>query len=60
LTKAEELIIGTKNDVNEMDDKIHDVENVNEKYAVEHRRIQKYREDLSVLLDKVIFTFKIK
>lgn len=48
-------MIETSEKVQEEKDKIHEVEVLNEKYAVEYRTLQKYREDVSLLLDEVSF-----
>ncbi|KAI9361488.1 hypothetical protein BD770DRAFT_425826 [Pilaira anomala] len=54
LKKAKLLVIETSEKVQEEKDKIHEVEVLNEKYAVEYRTLQKYREDVSLLLDEVV------
>jgi hypothetical protein len=53
LKKANTLAAETEKKVQEEKDKIHDVEIKNEKYSVDYRTLQKYREDISVLLDSV-------
>jgi hypothetical protein len=53
LGKANGLVIETEQKVQIEKDKIHDVEVKNEKYAIDHRQLQKYREDITVLLDSV-------
>lgn len=53
LKKATVLVAETTEKVQIEKDKIHEVEVQNEKYAVEYRTLQKYREDLGLLLDQV-------
>lgn len=53
LKKANALAAETEKKVQEEKDKIHEVEIKNEKYSVDYRSLQKYREDVSVLLDSV-------
>lgn len=53
LVKANALVAETEKKVQDEKDKIHDVEIKNEKYSVDYRSLQKYREDISVLLDSV-------
>lgn len=53
LEKANELVVETEQKVQIEKDKIHDVEVKNEKYAVDYRELEKYREDITVLLDDV-------
>lgn len=57
LKKANQLVIETTEKVQIEKDKIHEVEVQNEKYAVEYRSLQKYREDLCLLLDQVSLNF---
>lgn len=57
LKKANVLVAETEKKVQEEKDKIHDVEIKNEKYSVDYRSLQKYREDISVLLDSVSVYF---
>ncbi|KAK4520732.1 uncharacterized protein ATC70_006611 [Mucor velutinosus] len=54
LIKANALVAETEKKVQEEKDKIHDVEIKNEKYSVDYRSLQKYREDVSVLLDSAL------
>ncbi|KAG2194546.1 hypothetical protein INT46_009201 [Mucor plumbeus] len=54
LKKANTLAAETEKKVQEEKDKIHDVEIKNEKYSVDYRTLQKYREDISVLLDSAL------
>ncbi|KAI8646563.1 hypothetical protein BD408DRAFT_409875 [Parasitella parasitica] len=54
LKKANALVLETEKKVQEEKDKIHEVEISNEKYSVDYRSLQKYREDISVLLDSAL------
>ncbi|KAI8349229.1 hypothetical protein EDC96DRAFT_520369 [Choanephora cucurbitarum] len=54
LEKAKSLVEETEKKVQVETDKIHEVEVQNEKYAVDHRELQKYREEISSLLDKAL------
>jgi hypothetical protein len=53
LEKANTLVVETEQKVQVEKDKIHDVEVKNEKYAIDYRQLEKYREDITVLLDSV-------
>ncbi|KAI8079186.1 hypothetical protein BDF21DRAFT_493827 [Thamnidium elegans] len=54
LKKAKQLVIETEEKVQEEKDKIHEVEVQNEKYTVEYRTLQKYREDVTLMLDEIV------
>ncbi|KAI8091446.1 uncharacterized protein B0P05DRAFT_527547 [Gilbertella persicaria] len=54
LEKAKVLVAETEEKVRQENDKIHQVEVQNEKYAVDYRELQKYREEFLVLLDKAL------
>lgn len=53
LKKAKQLVTETEEKVQDEKDKIHEVEVQNEKYTVEYRTLQKYREDVTLMLDEV-------
>ncbi|KAI8376417.1 uncharacterized protein BYT42DRAFT_574518 [Radiomyces spectabilis] len=53
LQKAEELVLEARDKVENMNDQIKDVETPNEKNEVDYRTLQKYREDLTTLLDNL-------
>lgn len=54
LKKAQELAAESEKDVQVEKDKIHDIEIKNEKHAIDYRNLQKYREELTVLLDSAL------
>lgn len=53
LVKAKKLVVETTDKVQAEKDKIHLVEVQNEKNAIDYRTLQKYREEITVLLDSV-------
>lgn len=53
LKKAQKLVEETQVKVQAEVDKIHEVELQNEKYSIDYRQLQKYREDITLLLDSV-------
>ncbi|GAA5796037.1 hypothetical protein HPULCUR_001404 [Helicostylum pulchrum] len=54
LKKAKQLVTETEEKVQDEKDKIHEVEVQNEKYTVEYRTLQKYREDVTLMLDEIV------
>ncbi|KAI8371108.1 hypothetical protein BD560DRAFT_396133 [Blakeslea trispora] len=54
LQLAKSNVEETEKKVQLKNDKIHEVEVQNEKYAVDHRELLKYREEISSLLDKAL------
>ncbi|KAI7905294.1 uncharacterized protein BX663DRAFT_502378 [Cokeromyces recurvatus] len=54
LKKAKELVSETEKQVQAEKDKIHTVELQNEKYSIDYRNLEKYREEMTVLLDNAL------
>lgn len=54
LKKAQDLADESEKGVQAEKDKIHDVELKNEKNSIDYRNLQKYREELTLLLDSAL------
>jgi hypothetical protein len=53
IKKSNELLREAEHKVQVEKDKIHQVETENEKYSVDHRTLEVYRQELTELLDSV-------
>lgn len=54
LKAAQELANESEKEVQVKKDQIHEVELKNEKHAIDYRDLQKYREELTLLLDSAL------